>query len=141
MTEYEMASLANEYLTTGLLFFSSYFSLVSAFLLVAYVVAHRLTRTMVATVVGIFSIACVMLTLTLYRLLEDWTGVRHQISDYAQAGKGLAWHSAAKFTPSGFALYIAPTLWIMVAIGAVYFFFHCRRVNRKAETVVETPKV
>lgn len=54
MSEYEIASLHVDTLMLLGASFTTYFSLVSAFLVVSYLAAHRLTRTMAAILIGLF---------------------------------------------------------------------------------------
>lgn len=139
MTEYEMAHLNNEYVNTGALLLSMQFSILSAFLVAAYVAAHRLTLVMSGFVVAAFVFSSIVLSMTMYRSIVDFIGLRHAMFVAAKEGKGLAWHSAAQFDMSAVVFPAAspavfPTIWMAMALGAVFFFFHCRRVNLKAET-------
>jgi hypothetical protein len=138
MTEYELVNMNNELVNTGIMMLTAYFSTVTGFLVAAYVAAHRLTKSMVATIVGLFLWSCFTLTMTMYRLIVDFIGLRNQIYEYARTGKGLSWHSASFYPIPDYATYIVPSTWTIVAIAAVYFFFHCRRVNRKVELEAAT---
>ena len=141
MTEYEMVNMNNELVNTGIMMLTAYFSSVTGFLVAAYVVAHRLTKSMVAMIVGLFLWSCFTLTMTMYRLIVDFIGMRNQIYEYAQSGRGLTWHSASFNRIPDYSVYIVPATWTIVAIAAIYFFFHCRRVNRKAELEAGTAQV
>jgi hypothetical protein len=69
-----------------------------------------------------------------------------EIHRFAESGKGLQWHSAAGTIPPPWLLQDAGPVGLNVVFIAVFaasvaFFFHCRRVNRKAETGGWRPKV
>ena len=134
MTEFELASLANETQNTSIGLLTTYFSLVSGFLVVAFLAAHRLTRTMVAGIVGLFviwSFGFISVNLTVAR---NYYGLLAEIRELAHAGKGFEWH-AFQIAPD-WLLQLRPygstIAAVIVAVGAVYFFFHCRKHNRIA---------
>ena len=140
MTEYEMAYLNNEFLITGIMLATAQFSVMSAFLVAGYLAAHRLNLIMAGFVNLAFLWSSFTLSMTLYRLIIDFIGLRHEIFVAAKNGKAIAWHSAAQFDTAAFASApVAPIIWFMLSLGAVYFFFHSRRVNLKAETTLTVP--
>jgi hypothetical protein len=141
MTEYEMAYLHAE-LTNSLIYqFSAFFTVLTAFLVASYLVAHKLTRTMTVIVVGMFLVLNAGVIMQNYRILQSLGGLTLQMHHMAQTGSGLMWHATANSpdwipaTMRG----VGVTLYSMATIAAVYFFFHCRRVNGRVD--VSTPHV
>ncbi|MGH8597426.1 MAG: hypothetical protein ACREXT_12280 [Gammaproteobacteria bacterium] len=142
MTEFETAYLANELLNTATNLTTTYFSIASAFIVGAYVAAHRLSRTMVVIVVGLFVLWSFSLisqagfvTSNYYRLVVR---IRATTSE-----EMFAWY-APQVAPSWYVDSRPLTIWlslIVVSIAAVVFFFHCRRINRKAETLASKSEV
>ncbi|MGH7864300.1 MAG: hypothetical protein ACREQB_04880 [Candidatus Binataceae bacterium] len=134
MTEFELMYLTNETISTIAVVFAAYFSTLSAFLIAGYLAAHKLTRTMLVLVVGLFSLWSALAIFTLYRTVWNLFGLQGQIRDFARAGKGLAWHGAVGnpqwFVHSG--PMISLGLYVAMAIAALYLFFHCRIHNRQS---------
>jgi hypothetical protein len=142
MTEFEMAYLQNDMLI-GLGSGASYFfAMLTAFVVASYLVAHRLTKEMAAIVVGIFIVASCGSIVTMYRVMDSLAGLGREMKAFAGAGKGLAWHGITRTPEWGLesARYLGSALFIVATIAAVYFFFHSRRVNRKAEAGGWHPK-
>ena len=142
MTEFEMASLANELLTTATTLTTTYFSIASAFIVGAYVAAHRLSRTMVAIVVGLFLVWSFSLISQASFVTRNYYNLLDQIRASAKSGATFAWYTPQAL-PDAY-LDLRPTLIFVamniVAVAAIYFFFHCRRVNRKAEAGAWKPR-
>jgi hypothetical protein len=145
MTEYEMASLFNEYQNSAQTVLMNSFSIVSAFLITSYFAAHRLTRVMAAGVIALFSSSIFFETLRMMGQANSIAGLRAQIREFAQAGKGLTWHGSASVSSSPqWLVDVYPAIVVATALiiycGTIYFFFHCRRVNRMAEPGAAMPK-
>ncbi len=142
MTEFEMAYLQNDMLVAlanGTQFF---FTLLSAFLAASYVGAHRLTRPMVVVVIGLFVLTAFSSILAQFRQMESLAGLAEQIRAFAAAGKGLQWSAVTKI-PAWWVeslRYIAAAVFLIAVIASVFFFFHCRRVNHKAEAGAWRPR-
>lgn len=143
MTEYEMASLANELLSTATTLTTTYFTVASGFIVGAYIAAHRLSRTMVAVVVGLFLLWSLSSVGQIWTAMRNYYGLLAQIRDASATNGNFGWY-ATEVMPRWFIdarpLTFSITLTV-VALVAVYFFFHCRRVNRIAEIVAAHPKV
>lgn len=142
MTEFEMAYLVTDMQIAISTTMATQFTITSAFVLTGYYVAHRLTPLMIGVLVVIYAWFFFGTTFILNRELISLFGVAGEITAYAAAGKGLKWHAAANPAPAwvmstgvvfGFALNA------IIFIATLVFFFHSRRVNRKAEA--EVPKV
>ena len=143
MTEYEMASLANDMLSTSNTILTTCFTVISAFVVVSYLVAHRLSRTMTVIVIALHIVWSLSLWAqasfalrSYYKLLRKMrnTAEPNGIFDWISPELAPSWLTDARPEMIGISLLLA-------VLASVYFFFHCRRVNRKAETVVEAPKV
>jgi hypothetical protein len=135
MTEYEMASLHAELTSLLGITFTGFFTVLSAFLVASYLVAHKLTRTMAVIALGMFVFFCVGATMINYRTMLSLGGLTLEMLKIAQAGSGLTWHSAADISEwaPGILRGLGVALYSIATIVGIYFFFHCRRVNRKAE--------
>jgi hypothetical protein len=144
MTEYEMASLANELNGSISTSAGNAFSTVTAFLVVGYLAAHKLNRFMVLTAITVYTVWLSGAVLGIVRAQINLAGLIQQMHLMAEQGKGLQWHLASRVLPEW---YLSSQLgFILVVFTAIYiasviFFFQSRRVNRKAEPSIETPKV
>jgi len=134
MTEIGMASLFNDMQTAIIAQLSLYVSIMSGFLIVSFLVAPRLTRPMVVVVISLFTWLWYVLLMLSYREMASFFGLMGEMRKFREAGKGLAWHSAA-YTPA-ILLDIVPAAWIAFQVifyaAAVAFFFHCRSRNLTA---------
>jgi hypothetical protein len=137
MSEYEMAYLFNDMQLAVIAQLSLYVSIMSGFLIMSFLVAHRLSRAMLILAISLFSWLWYVLLMLSYREMASFSGLMGEMRKFKDAGKGLAWHSAA-YTPS-FLLDLIPISWIAFQFvffaAAVGFFFHCRRRNRNAEAL------
>jgi hypothetical protein len=132
MTEFEMATLFNDMQTAIVAQLSLYASIMSGFLIMSFLAAHRLSRAMVMISISLFSWLWYVLLMLSYRELASFTGLMIEMRKFKDAAKGLQWHAAA-YTPS-ILLNIIPSSWIVFQfvffLAAVGFFFHCRHENR-----------
>jgi hypothetical protein len=143
MTEYEMASLANEYREIIGTASSMAFTTVSAFLVAGYLAAHKLNRFMIVTVVTIYTVWLGGAVATIVRTATNIDGLFQQMHLMAVQGKGLQWHWAANtMTPWSFPVTLGATIFVfaVIYIASVVFFFQLRHQNRKAEMGVAAPK-
>lgn len=142
MTEYEMASLANDLLGTASGMATTYFTVVSGFIAASFVAAHRLSRSMVVIVVALFAIWAMSTIGQAGTVMRSYYGLLAQIRDQSSPSGTFGWY-AIEVMPRWFNE-LRPTSFVvimyLVGLAAIYFFFHCRRVNRKAELAVEAPK-
>jgi hypothetical protein len=143
MSEFEMAYLQNDIMIALGSAVSYYFTMLTAFLVASYTVAHRLTRSMVAVVVSIFVLAATGSIVMIFRITQSLSGLAGEMRAFAAAGKGLKWHFVTQAPEWSLTMsrYVGTALFIAAAAGAVYFFFHSRRANRKAEVGAWHPKV
>lgn len=144
MTEFEMAYLVTDMqsasanqttvLTTG----------VSGILVGGYVAAHRLTKLMLAFAISLYTLFFGGQIFLLTRMQLTLFGLLQQVHQFAAEGKGLQWHSAANYMAPVWLFQLGPyPQYFMAALiycATIVFFFHCRRVNRKAEVGAWKPK-
>ena len=135
MTEYEMAYLFTEMQMTIIAQLSLYVSVMSGFLIMSFLAAHRLSRTMLVLAISLFSWLWYVLLMLSYREMASFIGLMGEMRKFKDAGRGLNWHSAVQMP--AILLAVVPTSWIAFQLSfylaAVGFFFHCRRMNRIAE--------
>jgi hypothetical protein len=93
--------------------------------------------------VSIFVLSATGSISMIYRIMQSLSGLGAEMRAFAAAGKGLKWHFVTQMPESALYMprYVGTALFIAASAGAVYFFFHCRRANRKAETGAWHPKV
>jgi hypothetical protein len=142
MSEFEMAYLHTELFNAVQLTLTVYVSVLSGFLVLSYLAAHRLTRTMTAISLFVYAGFSATVVFGANRVLVSYAGLSREMHTFAGAGKGLAWHSTATLVPwlpeaLPFAFLAAG---ILASIGSIVFFFHCRRVNRNAQSGAWRPK-
>ena len=136
MTEYEMAYLLNDMWINLISQTQFFFTILTTFLIASYIAAHRLTRSMTGVVVGLFLFACVGSCVNILRQTQTIIGLGNEMRAFALAGKGLGWHAVTKVPEWALQMNGLPgvAMSVLATVAAVYFFFHCRRVNRIAET-------
>ncbi len=128
MSEFEMATLFLDFYNHALSYFELFIATLSAVLIVGYVAGPRLTSTMVAIIIGLFSMVtmvCMWHTIGAY---HDGTSLALEIGRVQKTpGSGLHWMFNGN-PPDNF-VYFAPTLtaiMVLAYVGAVVFFFHAR---------------
>ena len=135
MTEFEMATLFNDMQLAIVAQLSLYASIISGFLIMSFLAAHRLSRAMVAIAISLFSWLWYVLLMLSYREMASFSSLMSEMRKFKDAGRGLQWHAAA-YTPT-FLLNMIPASWIAFQIiffvAAVGFFFHCRHKNSVTE--------
>jgi cell division protein FtsB len=135
MTEFEMAYLVNEMRNGVVSSLSLYFGVLTAFLVASYVAAHRLTRTMTTIVVGLFTLFSLLMFASINSQQQALAALAKEVRAFAAAGKGLAWHPGTKVPDWAIdmSIYLGDVLVVAAIVASIYFFFHCRHVNRKTE--------
>ncbi|MEQ1756519.1 MAG: hypothetical protein ABL973_20555 [Micropepsaceae bacterium] len=139
MTEYELGYLLNEYQNSFQAQLMNVFSILSAFAIVSFLAAHRLSRTMVTVSMALFTFWLWMeIWGMLGRTRQILTLRTHIQQVFRESGK-MSWHisNQTSITPAWLTENL-PTIFLSVAVfcyvAALFFFFHCRRLNLKAET-------
>lgn len=143
MSEFELASLHSQMYVQAQSALGTLLTVLSGFLIVSYLAAHRLDRTTIAVGLAIYVGFGTFLVLGASRTMATYAGLSLEIAKYAQSGRGLAWHGAT--SAPIWVLDMMPLFAITAgSIGiatSVYFFFHCRRMNRKEQVGAWRPKV
>jgi hypothetical protein len=133
MTEYEaydiVMSLASE--TYSLMF--GYFSLVFAFLVMSHLAAHNIPSRLVAVVLGLYTVATLVIVLNFYALNVDLDNLYAYMLDQKMSGTyDLAWFG---MNP----LWVPRTLTVLQVLlglggylGSVFFFLYSRRISAPA---------
>lgn len=131
MTDYELAYLIGETAMNVQTMFMNVFSIVSAYLLVAYLLAARLTKTMLIIINTMFVLVMLSMTFTLIRHVAILVDLIEQVHLSAESGGGLAWHASsrtplwlAQLMPAGMTFFLC----VMTA-GSLYFFFHTHKAH------------
>jgi hypothetical protein len=135
MTEYEMASLANDYRDSMGTAAAMAFTTVSAFLVAGYLTAHKLNRFMTATVVTVYTLWLAGAVTNIVFIAINTDGLRRQMHLMAEQGQGLQWHLASSYSQSYVAAAVGVTLVVfaIIYLASVVFFFQSARQSRKAE--------
>lgn len=143
MTEFEMASLANDMLATTNTILTTSFTVTTGFVAASYLAAHRLSRTMTVIVVALYVAWSLSINAQAYTALRGYYRLLRKIRDTAQPEGIFSW-----FPPEGMPAWFTdarPSMigasLIVAILASVIFFFHCRRVNRKSEAGAWKPKV
>ena len=128
MTEYEaydtIMSLASE--TYNLMF--GYFSLVFAFLVMSHMAARRISRQLVLVVIGLYTLACLVITLNFYALNVDLDNLYLYMLEQQQSGAyDLAWFGMnPAWVPKSLSIFQV-LLGLGGYFGSIFFFFHSRK--------------
>jgi hypothetical protein len=137
MTDYEMYYLIIESASVAFTVFATYLTIIFAFLVVGYLVSHKLHASMVAIVVFLFSLASLLCTLVVVRASEGMIGLTSQVGRAIREG-----HSGLTWTPYGdpnsaivntVLTTGIPTLFFLAYAGALIFFFHQRKTGLRGQ--------
>ena len=135
MTEYEaydtVMSIASQ--TYSLMF--GYFSLVFGFLVMSHMAAGKLSRPLVIVVIGLFTLACLVITLNFYALNVDLDNLYvHMLTQKQSGAYELSWFGMnPPWVPKSLT-FLQVLLALGGYIGSIFFFFHSRR---KGATLVD----
>lgn len=127
MTEYEaydtLMSLASQ--TYNLMF--GYFSLVFGFLVMSHMAARRLSSQLVAVVIGLYTLATLVININFYALNVDLDNLYMYILNQVQAGAfDLAWFGMnPSWVPKSLTVFQI-LLGLGGYFGSLFFFFHRR---------------
>jgi hypothetical protein len=135
MTDYELANLLVIQVQTMFEVLTTYITIVSGFLVVGYLVAHKLNRSMVAVLVVLFSMASLGCAVGMRSNVAGVSNTGRHLGEAIAAGTAhFGWRFSGARSPA-----IASTMPLMMQsifvvayIGALVFFFHQRRAGLKA---------
>jgi hypothetical protein len=128
MTEYEaydtVMSIASQ--TYSLMF--GYFSLVFGFLVMSHMAARKLSSQLVVVVIGLYTLACLVITLNFYALNVDLDNLYLFMLAQKQSGSyDLAWFGTnPPWVPQSLTIFQV-LLGLGGYFGSIFFFFHRRR--------------
>lgn len=135
MSEYEMTYLIGETAANTQAMLMNIFSIVSAYLVVAYLAAHKLTKIMVTFVNGLFISMMLVFSIQLERHVGVLNSLVKEAQSMAISGDGLEWHPSIE-TPLevfGWLPLFVTMLCLVAMIGALAFFFHARWAARGSD--------
>lgn len=128
MTEYEaydtVMSIAGN--TYNLMF--GYFSLVFGFLVMSHLAAKRLSSQLVVVVIGLFTLACLVININFYALNVDLDHLYLFMLEQKQSGAyDLAWFGMnPAWVPKSLTLFQI-LLGLGGYFGSIFFFFYSRK--------------
>lgn len=128
MTEYEaydtVMSIAGN--TYNLMF--GYFSLVFAFLVMSHLAAARLSAKLVAVVIGLFTLACLVININFYALNVDLDHLYlFMIEQRSNGTYDLGWFGQNPVWIPRSLTVLQVLLGLGGYLGSLFFFFHSRR--------------
>ncbi len=135
MTDFELDYMFMERVAMGSATMMNYITLVFAMVTASYLVAHQLNRTMMITVLTLFSAFAMWITVISMNATIDMAAAAAVIADRAsEEGSSLAWHAAAKPLAKAtvpFAPIVGVILHLGAYMGTIWFFFQAR--NKKLQ--------
>ena len=131
MTDHELLSLGIDMLANLQTLFTNYMTLLFAFLVTSYFVAHKLDRAMAGVVIALFTALATSQLMEMWLVNGDVDGVSEQLRERVAAGNpATAWHG---LTYAGWQGDFITIMQLLSAVGgyfaALFFFFHQRRVG------------
>ena len=130
MTDYELLSTFIEFINTTWLIFTTYVSIVFAFLAVGYLISSRLTPKMVSLVVTLYSLVAVWSIFALSQNVQAISAAQGEIKRVVQeSGSTLGWvpiASVPNFMNSAVPILVT-SIAIVAYLGSVFFFFYQRK--------------
>ena len=128
MTEYEaydtVMSIASN--TFNLMF--GYFSLVFGFLVMSHLAARKLSTELVAVVIGMYTMACLVIVLNFYALNVDLDNLyAYMLDNKMNAVYDLAWFVMNPLWVPQSLTFLQVLLGLGGYFGSIFFFFHSRR--------------
>jgi len=134
MTDYEMIYTFNDYLNLVFTVLMGYVSIVSAFLIVGYLISSKLDSKMTSIVVGLYTIITIPMVFICQRLTDTFVSIVKEIRKAVNDGaSSLGWHNITT-EPEFLAqtiIIIIPIVMILAYMASLIFYFHQRRVGLK----------
>ena len=125
MNEYEAYDILVNGITTIGNYFFGYFSIISAFLVMSYLVANKLTRVNSLILITLFTLSSLLMVLNIYTLSNDMQHLTSYMYEQKQSGVyDLAWFGKNPIWMS-YVLMITEIMCIIGGyVGALLFFFY-----------------
>ncbi|MFM9864360.1 MAG: hypothetical protein ACKVRO_12205 [Micropepsaceae bacterium] len=136
MTEFEMASLAQELHINRAAQLSLIVSIMSAFLVVGYTAAHRLTFTLNALIVGLYSLVLLPRIAGFIFSTMPVVGLHKAMAERFAKGIEFQWDLALVPSSSllaGYIVELTAVTWISIFVATIAFYFLARQMNLKRE--------
>jgi len=139
MTEYELAYLVGEATINMQQVVMNSLSIVSAYLIVAVLFSHRLSKLLAAGITVLFVASMILQVIAMHNHAQAIYGLAIEIMDSVAKGGTLGWHPSAKTNPG--VLYIqqfaVSLAFVLFSAGAIYFFYKMRKLNLQKNTPAE----
>jgi hypothetical protein len=125
MSEYEMLSLLQTYLSNGMTIMANYFTIFTAYLVVGHLAAHRLAVSMSLFITAAFIVSSALSVLLMFRVGMGMSALFGHMHSVAVSGKALTWTqlSTGPAPDVWSAGYAALAIMVGAVVGAIYFFF------------------
>ena len=132
MTDYELYSAFADTWSVIWLIFATYLTVTFAFLVAGYLVSKKLKSSMVALIVGLYSLVALWCTFGINRWVTTAAQMTREIQRAVAAGEStLGWTTMA--TTPQFVTGAIPVVLLVITVGAyagsVVFFVHQRRTK------------
>ena len=126
MSDYELLDVFMMAVETLWIIFSTYVSIVFAFLVVSFLVAGKLQRSLAVIVIALYTLVVAWAVWAMSRGSASVAAIAGQMKLHAQDGSSsLGWHPAAN-TPD-FVIWAIPVVITLIAflayIGSLFFFY------------------
>ena len=135
MTEYEVVSALTATLDLLWTIFATYVSIVFAFLVASYLVAHKLVSGIVWLVLTLYTVVSAWAIFGLSRTSATVVGLVFEIKRMAlEPGSTLGWHTVVS-TPDiafPFISFVTTSVGVIAYVGSIVFFFYQRHLNVEA---------
>jgi hypothetical protein len=137
MTDYELLSVFIAFTNTVWMIFAAYVSIVFAFIVAAYLAAHRLTSRVVRLVVSLYSAVSLWSVWAVHQnALAISDTVREMKRVVAENGSSLNWVPQLDIPDPMIPVipWLITTLAAFAYLGSIVFFFYQRRAERPPST-------
>ena len=135
MTGYEAISLFYEIANTATTLLVTYISVLSAFLIMSFFAADRLSNVLIGLVLSLFTLTCVLLTIQINLTRNDMASLHAYIMELRSTGLNeLQWFGQ---NPSLFVDNVPLTLNIVTIggyLGCMVFFFYKKKAEPSAHS-------
>jgi hypothetical protein len=131
MSDFEMIMVFNETMSFLLSGFTTFLSIIFAFLVASTFLAGRLTRSLAGIAVGLFSLASIFFITQAFAVASNIGFIVEEIKTAVAAGRSsLGWIGfVALDAPMGTIMNAVAVLMVLAFVAALVFFFHQRRLE------------
>ena len=133
MTEYEAYDTVMSIASSSYNLMFGYFSLVFGFLVMSHMAAKKLSSQLVIVVVGLYTLACAVITLNFYALNVDLDNLYLYMLTQKQSGAyELAWFGKNPLWVPKSLTVLQVLLGLGGYVGSIFFFFYSRKKGLSA---------